>query len=232
MSHPSRGLGDSSINTKISKALCALLRHAIFREGIFMRKDGTIAIRDALAFLNRRRPVSEALLHEVVSTDDKGRFSILRDEIGQFPLGIDHSASGRFGQLWIRANQGHTGEVAAAIDPTLLLTPLTDPTLLARDGVDGCYAYHGTFKEKIPLIRASGGLSRMAIQMIHMAPPLTSDWVSTITPGIRRGTNALVKVNVGKALDAGIPFYVSTNGVIMSPGKEDGKIPLEFLEFE
>jgi len=40
-----------------------------------MRKDGSIAIQDALAFLNKRRPVSKALLHEVVSTEDKGRFS-------------------------------------------------------------------------------------------------------------------------------------------------------------
>lgn len=213
----------SSINTKISKALCALLRHAIVREGIAMRKDGTVALKDALAFLNKRRPVSEALLYEVVSTDDKGRFSILRDEIGE---------------LWIRANQGHTGDVAAAIDPAALLTPLTDPNLLAREGVDGCFAYHGTFKEKIPLIRASGGLSRMKRQMIHMAPPLTSDWASTITPGIRRGANALVRVDVAKAMAAGIPFYLSTNGVIMSPGLTDdrdgqanGKIPLRFLSF-
>jgi len=154
------------------------------------------------------------------------------------------------GELWIRANQGHTGEVAAAIDPVLLLTPLTDPTLLAREGVEGYYAYHGTFQENIPLIRALGGLSCMACrrpgaaiealrgaqsqsQMIHMAPPLTSDWMSTTTPGIRRGATALVRVDVGKALAAGIPFYVSTNGVIVSPGQEaDGMIPLAFLHFE
>lgn len=47
---------------------------------------------------------------------------------------------------------------------------------------------------------------------------------------MRTSSRILIYVNVAKALDAGIKFWLSDNGVVLTEGNEDGRLPVEFFE--
>ncbi|XP_069750286.1 tRNA 2'-phosphotransferase 1 isoform X2 [Narcine bancroftii] len=69
-------------------------------------------------------------------------------------------------------------------------------------------AVHGTYLRRWPSIKAQG-LRRMARRHIHLCAGLPKD---------------------GSAVSDGIPFYLSTNQVILTPGNEDGVLPPEYFQ--
>lgn len=92
---------------KISKYLSKHLRHQPERLQLTLQPGGWVEVKDLLAACARFRfPITQEELEEVVSRNDKQRFSF--DETGQK----------------IRANQGHSTEV------DLQLTPIEPPELL------------------------------------------------------------------------------------------------------
>ena len=66
------------------------------------------------------------------------------------------------------------------------------------------------------------GLSRMSRQHVHLAPALADN---RITP--RNGSTLLIYLDLDKLLEAGIPVYTSANGVVLTPGDEEGKVGKE-----
>ena len=50
-----------------------------------------------------------------------------------------------------------------------------------------------------------------------------------MTSGVRKSVHLYVYVDLEAAIAAGIPFFKSTNGVILSPGNADGCIPAAFF---
>lgn len=83
--------------------------------------------------------------------------------------------------------------------------------------------YHGTYLNKLPTIVKSGGLSKMNRTHIHFTN--SDNQIS----GIRQLTNILIYVDGAKILSSTkIKFYRSENGVILSGGDQQGKIPVEF----
>lgn len=63
----------------------------------------------------------------------------------------------------------------------------------------------------------------MSRQHIHLAPALTNH---RITP---RPTSTLyIYLDLEKLVKAGIPVYVSANGVVLTPGDGDGRVAKEF----
>lgn len=50
------------------------------------------------------------------------------------------------------------------------------------------------------------------------------------TSGIRNNCDVLVFLNLQRAMDAGIEFFLSENKVILSPGDLDGTINSSFFE--
>lgn len=48
--------------------------------------------------------------------------------------------------------------------------------------------------------------------------------------GMRTSSRILIYVDVAKALDAGIKFWLSDNGVVLTEGNDDGHLPVEFFE--
>lgn len=48
--------------------------------------------------------------------------------------------------------------------------------------------------------------------------------------GMRNSSQILIYINVQKALDAGIRFYMSSNGVVLTEGDKDGYLRPEFFE--
>ncbi|KAF9690753.1 hypothetical protein EKO04_010988 [Ascochyta lentis] len=151
----------------------------------------------------------------------------------------------------IRANQGHS----IKIDTEGLLTPIT----VAANNIPNS-VIHGTDDRAWPLILQSGGLRRMTRNHIHFASglprgfgPLTTTSTTSTSPpatsketedketedkehpapvisGMRTSSTILIHINTPAALAAGIPFFVSQNGVILSAGNEEGVLPYSFFE--
>lgn len=90
-----------------------------------------------------------------------------------------------------------------------------------------CEVLHGTYLEPLPLIM-KGGLNRMARNHVHMAVGMPSQGVIS---GMRSSCEVVIEVNMVKAMagEHKVPFYVSANKVVLSPGLEDGSIPSEYF---
>ena len=61
---------------------------------------------------------------------------------------------------------------------------------------------------------------------IHFTPFQPGD--QEVISGFRYNAEVAIWVDMKKAMAAGIPFYISPNKVILSPGKDDA-IPSEFI---
>lgn len=135
----------------------------------------------------------------------------------------------------IRANQGHSIKV----DVDGLLTPIT----VAAGNVPETVV-HGTDERAWNLIMKSGGLRRMGRNHIHFASGLPAgfkslavDTASTeekeaapVVSGMRNSSSVLVYIDIQAALEAGIKFYISENGVILTEGNDQGFLPYEFFK--
>ena len=114
--------------------------------------------------------------------------------------------------LYIRANQGHS---SGKLNDDKMLQLLTKP-------IEGCY--HGTYLKHLESIKKSG-LSRMKRKHIHIAESKES------ISGQRNDCNLLIYVNMRLAMNDGIKFYKSSNGVILTPGNDDGYLIPKYLIF-
>jgi 2'-phosphotransferase len=135
----------------------------------------------------------------------------------------------------IRANQGHSIKV----DVDGLLTPITVEAGNLPETV-----VHGTDESAWRLILKSGGLRRMGRNHIHFASGLPAgfkslaiDTASTeekeaapVISGMRKNSSVLVYIDIQAALQAGIKFYISENGVILTEGNEKGFLSYEFFK--
>lgn len=139
-------------------------------------------------------------LRTVVDGNDKQRFHMCEDEERKV--------------LVIRANQGHSFSV-----PDLDLTELQVGEIP--------FAIHGTYKRCCDIIKREG-LSRMGREHIHMAVSLPG--ADGVISGMRSTCDVIVRVNIDKALADGLKFYKSSNGVILCPGNEDGRILPKYFD--
>ena len=113
---------------------------------------------------------------------------------------------------FIRANQGHT--INSVKDELLLIE-------IKQGYIDN--VVHSTFRKNYELIKLNG-LCRMSRNHIHFAKS------KDVSSGIRKNAEVYIYVDVNKAMEAGIKFYESSNGVILSPGiGEDGFISTEYF---
>lgn len=135
----------------------------------------------------------------------------------------------------IRANQGHSIKVAE--------DGLLDPITLESDDLPKTVV-HGTTTRAWPLIVRSGGLKTMTRTHVHFASGLPEGFKNLendtednkerhrepVISGMRNTSSVLIYLDFEKALAAGLKFWRSKNGVILSNGDEAGIIPLEFFE--
>jgi len=47
---------------------------------------------------------------------------------------------------------------------------------------------------------------------------------------MRAGSQVLIYIDVPKAMEAGLKFYLSANGVVLTEGNENGIIPIDLFE--
>ncbi|CAD8188262.1 unnamed protein product [Paramecium octaurelia] len=176
------------------------LRHGALKEGIPIRQDGFVLVQDLL-----KQPAIVKLkanlqiIRNIVDNNDKKRFELKE---------ID-------GQLYIRCVQGHTIE----INEEELLEKIVDPQQFP-------VIVHGTYFQAWDLIKDTG-LNKTARQHIHFAVGLPGN--EAVISGMRNTCEVIIEVDMEKAMKAGIQFYVSNNGVVLSSGI-DGVIAPEFFK--
>ena len=135
-------------------------------------------------------------------------------------INIYHILSCRFelkqddGRFLIRASQGHS---MSCINEEELLTRVTSASEIP-------FCCHGTYDNCLELIMSSG-LNKMKRNHIHMAAGKPGE----VRSGFRYDCEVLIHIDVEKAMEAGIEFYKSANGVILSPGDRRGSIPSAYF---
>ncbi|KAG9551191.1 phosphotransferase KptA/Tpt1, partial [Aureobasidium melanogenum] len=227
---------------QVSKALSKLLRHSAEKEGLQLDAAGYINLKDVLN--NQRIRGLKATLAEVkqiVAENDKQRFSLIHKSAAASTSGVpaDDAATSTTSDIpsqlpesddpadyLIRANQGHSLEIASEN----LLTPITEENLPST-------VVHGTTHAAWPLIIATGGLKKMTRTHVHFASGLPAGFKSEdkdanaapVISGMRNSSSVLVYVDIKKAMEAGVKFWKSENGVILSEGDENGVISLKFF---
>ena len=116
-------------------------------------------------------------------------------------------------KIYIRANQGHS---SGQLNDEVMLETIKEP-------IEGCF--HGTYKSNLASIKKNG-LSRMSRKHIHIAESFESK------SGKRDNCNLVIYINMKSAMDDGFKFYRSDNGVILTPGNDDGFLPPQYLVFD
>lgn len=107
------------------------------------------------------------------------------------------------GVLYIRANQGHSIK-AVQVPMARIDNASSIPKVV-----------HGTKKELWPVI-SKQGLSRMKRNHIHCATGLYGD--PGVISGIRKSCTLYIYIDSAKAMQDGVEFYRSENGVILTEG--------------
>ena len=83
---------------------------------------------------------------------------------------------------------------------------------------------HGTYLEPLPFIMKSG-LNKMARNHIHLAAGMPGK--GGVISGMRGSCEVVIELNMTKAIYGPhqLPFYISSNDVILCEGLKDGSIP-------
>ncbi|XP_072350942.1 tRNA 2'-phosphotransferase 1 [Scyliorhinus torazame] len=167
-----------------------------------MGKDGFLDVAAILQLPQFRRS-TEQTVRRVVDSNSKQRFRLR-----------SHPETGI---LQIRANQGHSIPVEE-----LELVPISQEAANVPDE-----AVHGTYLRLWPSIKGVG-LRRMSRTHIHLAVGLPE--AGGVVSGMRGDCDVAVFIGIRKALNDGIPFYFSTNRVILTPGNQEGILPPKYFE--
>lgn len=226
-------------DVQVSKKLSWLLRHGAEQEGLQFQEAGFLNVQDVLSNRNfRSLKVTFDEIRQVVQDNDKQRFTLVPvstqsenvikpdDDATQPPIPSENAKD------WlIRANQGHSLKVEAEG----LLQPIVSDSLPEQ-------AVHGTTHAAWPLIVASGGLKPMGRNHVHFASGLPAGFSSLsefdpdkesvqvpVISGMRKSSTVLIFLDMRRAIDAGITFWRSDNGVFLTEGNEEGIVPLELF---
>ncbi|KAI5116350.1 hypothetical protein M0805_002255 [Coniferiporia weirii] len=206
---PLRSHPDDDKDTRVSKKLSWILRHGAKTGGLKMRSDGYVRVSDLLA-LPQFRHIPFQTLERIVQHDAKNRYHLLFE-----PMSVENDTSEEI--WWIRANQGHSLQ-----EVDLQFPEITDAGQVAM-------AIHGTTRAAWAKIEKEG-LSPMKRAHIHLAQHFSHIKGLNMDPGIRSRSEVLIYIDLDRALRAGIKFYISSNGVVLTKGDESGFLRPEFFK--
>lgn len=196
----------------MTRNLSWLLRHGANKEGLEVDAKGFVPVSQVLGHRKIRQEIrSLDQLRQVVKDDNKGRFELWQDPNGK--------------GFFIRAVQGHSIDIVA--------DEATSPITL--EDAPNRIAVHGTYRKFLGSILAEG-LCRMGRIHIHFAqglPPSSnaSESGPVVISGMRSSAQVAIYVDLVKAIADGVPFYLSANGVILTPGiGERGLLPPKYFK--
>ncbi|KAJ7590702.1 KptA family-domain-containing protein [Mycena floridula] len=202
-----RGLPRDAPEVRLSKTLSWLLRHGAQSQGLPMRADGYVKVTDLLASPKLKdQPLDLVGLQAIVEADSKQRYSLISED----------SEPGHEATWWIKANQGHS----------IKTVELVMKRITAVSDIPSGFAVHGTSLKAWDSIRQQG-LSKMTRNHIHLAQGVAGD---NVISGMRRSSQVLIYINVQKALDAGVEFFLSDNGVVLTVGDETGFLGPQYFD--
>ena len=199
--------GGKGREVRISKALSTVLRHTAQSLGIDIRPDGycrVLEVIEACALKGLGCTLED--VREAVNSCDKKRFEMTEE--GDEPL--------------IRASQGHS--MKAVADDNLLRRLGPEEPDLPKVCVHGTYRRHLASILQKGLL-AGGGKSQR--NHVHFVPYEPGD--GRVISGMRYNCEVAVYVDLARALRDGVPFFVSANQVILSPGV-NGAVPRSYLQ--
>lgn len=197
-----------SRGVQISKHLSQILRRRAPDFHIDIQPDGFCLLQQVLAC-----PCLAALrttqkdVEDIVTEDAKHRFELTDQR----------------GNMMIRAVQGHSLKV---VEDNQLLRQI-DP-----DNLPDC-CVHGTYWKHFESIKfhgllAGGRKGRTYRNHVHFSSFHPGD--RRVISGMRSDSQIAIWIDLQKAIDDGIPFYWSTNQVILSPGR-DGVLPPQYFSY-
>lgn len=182
-------------------SLIRILRHSAIEMNIPIRRDGYVKLDD-LRKLERFKDYSLETFQEIVDSDDKQRFKLIKESLrgddGEDILGEKEEEPRRGDEWMIRANQGHSMKEVDNLGLYEIKEPLKE-------------CIHKTNKKAWKIIEKEG-LSRMKRNHIHL-----SESIENLT---KQG-GVYIYIDTSKALKNGIRFFRSDNNVILSPDKID-----------
>lgn len=190
----------------LGRLMTTILRHRAEKLGLNIRPDGYVPIDQLLQLKIKTFSGIPLCSHtiddvqEAVKNDNKQRFSVREEN----------------GQLYIRANQGHTVMV---VESDELLKPIS-----SAEEVPVCV--HGTYRKNLESIFKTG-LSRMKRRHVHFATGLPHD--DGVVSGIRGNIEILIYLDVEKALKDGMKLYLSDNKVLLTEGF-NGAVPPKYFK--
>jgi 2'-phosphotransferase len=206
------GGNHANTNTKnlrsLSHGLSWALRHAAVELDLTMTPDGYVPVDEILTCSHKKlRGCTLPAIQAVVETSDKQRFKLLEKP-------ADHGTV-----LCIRANQGHTMSI---VDPEQLLTRLEPAELAALPVI-----VHGTYQAPYQQIGKTG-LNCMKRHHIHCAAGMPEH--NGVISGMRKSCDVCIYIDGRKCSEAGITFYKSDNGVLLTAGVDNqGTLPVEYF---
>lgn len=213
---------------QISKALSKLLRHKATSENLPIDSQGFIKLPTILNhnYLKSNHATIEDII-KIVDSNDKKRFKLVRKT-------DDTNDSAEY---YITAVQGHS--ISQVVSNLIHL----DKKVKSQWPP---YIIHGTYRDKLELIKSSNGISKMSRNHIHftynipkkfekysnLLIPYSTDktsWPSVIS-GIRASCQILIFLDIDKIRNSNeLEFYKSENNVILSSGNENGILPLQYI---
>ncbi|KAL4481763.1 hypothetical protein ABPG74_007852 [Tetrahymena malaccensis] len=185
---------DDNPDTRLSKKLSWLLRHGAEKEGLNIGTDGFVLLQE---ILNRNdfNGVTFERIKSVVDNNDKKRYELQQKE---------HNGAL---QWFIRATQGHT------------ISSINDEELLDKISLDVAatlgIVVHGTYKQFWDPI-SKEGLKTMARNHIHFAIGYPGD--KEVISGMRKSCDIYIEIDIVKAIEDGIDFFISKNNVVLTSG--------------
>lgn len=182
---------------QISKAMLYLLRHGAVKEKLDI---------DSRGFVELSRLLNHPRIKTHRASEEEVEKIVAENDKKRFSIEVRED-----GKKYICANQGHSLALVAEEN----LVPLSYEDMPQ-------VVYHGTFRKRLDAIKESGGLSRMQRNHVHFTS--NAEWSHL---GIRKTCNVLIYLDMEKCRETGLKFYKSANGVILTPGNEEGMVPCE-----
>mmetsp|Transcript_17534 Transcript_17534/g.25583 ORF Transcript_17534/g.25583 Transcript_17534/m.25583 type:complete len:255 (+) Transcript_17534:126-890(+) len=211
---------------QLSKGLSWLLRHSAPKLNLTVSADGYVPLSAILSCDARNfNQYTEEDVRRVTESNDKQRFrlekkSVIWETSGGHGKGYTFAENdGGEEVLCIRANQGHS-------IPGICFDRLLN--LISSDELKDLTIVHGTFKNVWENYIKKEGLSRMSRNQIHFASGLPDG--DGVISGMRRTCQVYIYIDGAACAEAGIQFYRSDNGVILTAGLEDGMLPCCYFE--
>ncbi|KAJ7334681.1 KptA family-domain-containing protein [Mycena albidolilacea] len=190
---------------RVSRQLARIMRYGGRYGFLPTRANGYVNV-EALLKQASFRGVDFATLEKVVRQDQKSRYHLAYE-----PWYCKSSS------WWIRANP-ESRESETNPDTSLDLRRV-------RSAHEIPTAVHGTSLSAWELISKQPGLHRMSRNYIHLAKGVVGDVVN----GMQTASEVLISIDVARAMEADIKFYVSPEGVILTPGDEMGYLERRFF---